>query len=239
MTAQPTSLSVVILPLASRMVRRSASGSLPAAAARPAGCDLGERWSAQRWMEDSWSGWVASSIPAGSIQRLTSGNARPSMLTREEQATNAGRSGHAFAGASCPARDRAVSTTGRGRCVTGTGCWPVIVMTAFGDRWPSGHPALSGWPGEPAAPVHCPPWWPRAPTTCYGTRGRRGRSLGGCSATRRRAAGRCGYRPRHEPGKGWCTHPPEGLRPGPLPSMGGAAVASVTCPQTNWRGARG
>jgi hypothetical protein len=87
MTAQPTSLSVVILPLASCMVRRSAW---------PAGCDLGERSSAQRWMEDSWSGWVAGSIPAGSIQRLTSGNARLSMLTREERAANAGRSGHAF-----------------------------------------------------------------------------------------------------------------------------------------------
>src|SRR6266516_4893219 len=46
------------------------------------------------------------------------------------------------------ARDRAVSTTGQGRCVTRTGCPTVIVKTAFGDRWPSGHPTLSGWPGS-------------------------------------------------------------------------------------------
>jgi hypothetical protein len=26
------------------------------------------------------------------------------------------------------------------RCVTRTGCRSVIVMTAFGDSWPSGHP---------------------------------------------------------------------------------------------------
>jgi hypothetical protein len=101
------------------------------------------------------------------------------MLTREEQATNAGRSGHAFAGASCPARDRAVSTTGAGPVCNSNrvpdgdchdGLWGQVAV------WP---PALSGWPGEPAPPVHCPPWWPRAPTTCYGTRRRRGQSLGG------------------------------------------------------------
>jgi hypothetical protein len=28
----------------------------------------------------------------------------------------------------------------RQRCVTRTGCRSVIVRTAFGDRWPSGHP---------------------------------------------------------------------------------------------------
>jgi len=38
--------------------------------------------------------------------------------------------------------------------------------------WPSSLVRVA-W--EPAAPVHCPPWWPRAPTTCcvtrcYGTR---------------------------------------------------------------------
>src|SRR5262249_19712348 len=66
--------------------------------------------------------------------------------------------------------DSAVSTTGRAG-VTGTG-WPtVIVQTAFGDRWPSGHPDFVRVAWEPAAPVHCPPWWPRAPTACYRTPG--------------------------------------------------------------------
>ena len=83
------------------------------------------------------------------------------------------------------APDRAVSTTGRGRCVTGTGCRSVIVMTAFGDRWPSGHPTLFGWPGEPRRQCTVPPGGRGLPRLVVGHAAaqpvpRR------CSATRRR-----------------------------------------------------
>jgi Domain of unknown function (DUF1841) len=54
-------------------------------------------------------------------------------------------------------RDSAVSTTGAGRCVTATGCPTVIVKTALGDRWPSGHPDLVGWPGSPQRQCAVPP----------------------------------------------------------------------------------
>jgi hypothetical protein len=92
---------------------------------------------------------------------------------------DAGRTEHAFARASCPA-------AGQGREHHGAG--PVCNR----NRVPVGdcHDGLWGqvavrppnlvrvaW--EPAAPVHCPPWWPRAPTTLLWDARRRGRSLDG------------------------------------------------------------
>ena len=75
-------------------------------------------------------------------------------------------------------RDSAVSTTGAGRCVTGTECQTVLVKTAFGDRWPSGHPTLSGWPGSPRRQCTVPPGG-RGPHDSLWDAPQRGRSLGG------------------------------------------------------------
>jgi hypothetical protein len=156
-----------------------------------------------------------------------------------ERATNAGRSGHAFAGASCPARDRAVSTTGAGpvcnrnRVLAGDchdGLWGQLAV------WPSSLVRVA-WGARRASAL--------SPLVAAGSprlvMGRAGGAAGHLAVFCNASPG-CPpvqYRPRHEPGKGWCTHPPEGLRPGSPAVNGRRGVASVTCPQTNRRGARG
>ena len=88
----------------------------------------------------------------------------------------------------------------RGDCQDGL--WGQVAV------WP---PNLVRVAWEPAAPVHCPPWWPRAPTACYGDARRRGQSLDG--VLQRLAGLPAGVVPAgHKPGEGRCTHPHEGLR---------------------------
>jgi hypothetical protein len=93
----------------------------------------------------------------------------PSAAHRERATTLAGQS--RVCRRVMPGRGRAASTTGAGPvCNTNRvpggdcqdGLWGQVAV------WP---PSLVRVAWEPAAPVHCPPWWPRAPTTCYGTRG--------------------------------------------------------------------
>ena len=101
----------------------------------------------------------------------------PSAAHRERATTLAGQS--RVCRRVMPGRGRAVSTTGAGpvcnrnRVPDGDcqdGLWGQVAV------WP---PKLVRVAWEPAAPVHCPPWWPRAPTTLLWDARRRGQSLDG------------------------------------------------------------
>jgi hypothetical protein len=88
----------------------------------------------------------------------------------------------------------------------------VIVKAAFGDRWPSGHPGLVrvAWGARGASAL--------SPLVAAGSYGllwdvrRCGQSFGG--VLQPLAGLPAGVVPAQATnrGKGWCTHPPEGLR---------------------------
>ena len=76
----------------------------------------------------------------------------------------------------------------------------MIVKTAFGDRWPSGHPNLSGGLGARSASALSPLVAAGSHDLLWDAQ-RRGQSLDGVG-------------PGTNRGKGWVHYPPEGLRLG-------------------------
>ena len=161
----------------------------------------------------------------------------PSAEHRERATTLAGQS--RVCRRVMPGRGRAVSTTragpvcNRNRVPDGDcqdGLWGQVAV------WPPNFVRVA-W--EPAAPVHCPPWWPRAPTTLLWDAQRRGQSRDG--VLQRLAGLPVGVVPalaRTGQGLGALSsrRPEAGF---PLPLTDGAAGASVTCLQAKRRGARG